>query len=130
MARTAAVKPWDGVKDAPPSARVPPDGRLDQAPQSEDCLSLNIWGARKARQISRDGVDCTAAGFFGGTGSQDGPNAGNGIVAHGRHPGHHQLSPGVFGFFAHPELSAESSDHSSGNQAVLDQIAGTQMGEG
>src|SRR5262249_55802747 len=30
---------------------------------------------------------------------------------------------GVFGFFAHPELSAESGHHASGNYALLDQIA-------
>src|SRR5262249_5756995 len=30
---------------------------------------------------------------------------------------------GVFGFFAHPELTRESGHHSSGNYALLDQIA-------
>ena len=33
---------------------------------------------------------------------------------------------GVFGFFAHPELTAESEHHSSGNYALLDQIAALQ----
>jgi para-nitrobenzyl esterase len=33
---------------------------------------------------------------------------------------------GVFGFFAHPELSAESGHHASGNYALLDQIAAMQ----
>jgi para-nitrobenzyl esterase len=30
---------------------------------------------------------------------------------------------GVFGFFAHPELTAESSHHASGNYGLMDQIA-------
>jgi len=30
---------------------------------------------------------------------------------------------GIFGFFAHPELTRESSHHVSGNYALLDQIA-------
>ena len=30
---------------------------------------------------------------------------------------------GVFGFFAHPELTTESATHASGNYAFLDQIA-------
>src|SRR5205814_7735233 len=30
---------------------------------------------------------------------------------------------GVFGFFAHPELTAESAHHSAGNYGLLDQIA-------
>ena len=33
---------------------------------------------------------------------------------------------GIFGFFAHPELSAESGHHASGNYALLDQIAALQ----
>src|SRR6202050_756057 len=33
---------------------------------------------------------------------------------------------GVFGFFAHPELTAESTHHSSGNYGFLDQIAALQ----
>jgi para-nitrobenzyl esterase len=33
---------------------------------------------------------------------------------------------GVFGFLAHPELSAESANHVSGNYALLDMIAGLQ----
>ena len=30
---------------------------------------------------------------------------------------------GVFGFFAHPELTKESPQHASGNQGLLDQVA-------
>src|SRR5207342_1767825 len=33
---------------------------------------------------------------------------------------------GIFGFFAHPDLSAESGHHASGNYALLDQIAALQ----
>ena len=33
---------------------------------------------------------------------------------------------GVFGFYSHPELSKESSNHSSGNYGLLDQLAALQ----
>jgi para-nitrobenzyl esterase len=33
---------------------------------------------------------------------------------------------GVFGFFAHPELTKESPQHASGNQGLLDQVAALQ----
>ena len=35
---------------------------------------------------------------------------------------------GVFGFFAHPELTRESPHHASGNYGLLDQIAGAPVG--
>ena len=33
---------------------------------------------------------------------------------------------GIFGFFSHPELSAESPQHASGNYALMDQTAALQ----
>ena len=36
---------------------------------------------------------------------------------------------GIFGFLSHPELTAESPHHSSGNYALMDQIAASELGE-
>ena len=33
---------------------------------------------------------------------------------------------GVFGFYAHPELTAESKHHASGNYGLMDQVAALQ----
>jgi para-nitrobenzyl esterase len=33
---------------------------------------------------------------------------------------------GIFGFMAHPDLTAESPQHASGNYGLLDQVAGLQ----
>jgi para-nitrobenzyl esterase len=62
-------------------------------------------------------------GFHGGSGSQMGPDAGNGIVAHDVILVTINYRLGVLGFLAHPELSAESPNKGSGNQGILDQIA-------
>ena len=35
---------------------------------------------------------------------------------------------GVFGFYAHPELTAESKHHASGNYGLMDQVAALQVG--
>ncbi len=117
------VKPWDGVKQTTefgPVCRQNVD--WIKAPQSEDCLSLNIWAPAKPGKYPVM-VWIHGGGFFGGTGSQDGPDAGNGIVAHDVILVTINYRLGVFGFFAHPDLTAESPDHSSGNQGILDQIA-------
>jgi para-nitrobenzyl esterase len=61
-------------------------------------------------------------GFYGGTGSQpqfDGKN----LAQHGAVVVTLNYRLGIFGFFAHPELSAESPQHTSGNQGIEDQIA-------
>jgi para-nitrobenzyl esterase len=93
---------------------------------SEDCLYLNIWTpAKSAKDRLPVMVWIHGGGFtrgFGGTSSYNGEvlaRKGAVIVTI-----NYRL--GVFGFFAHPELSAESGHHASGNYALLDQIAALQ----
>jgi len=90
---------------------------------SEDCLFLNIW-----TPAPRPGANLPVVmfihggGFSGGAGDvavYDGANlAGKGLVVVTIN---YRL--GVFGFLAHPDLTAESEHHSSGNYGLLDQIA-------
>src|SRR4051794_39648 len=90
---------------------------------SEDCLYLNVWTPAKT-----DGEQLPVliyfygGGFVAGDGSEpryDGESmARRGIVAV---TVNYRL--GVFGFFAHPELTKESPQHASGNQGLLDQSA-------
>lgn len=90
---------------------------------SEDCLYLNVWtptlraGAKLPVLMFIHG-----GAFTGGAGDvavYDGENlARKGLIVVTIN---YRL--GVFGFLAHPGLTAESDHHSSGNYGLLDQIA-------
>ncbi len=89
----------------------------------EDCLYLNVWTpATTADDHLPVLVYYFGGGYVAGDGSEpryDGASmARRGIVAL---TVNYRLN--VFGFFAHPELTQESSHHASGNYALLDQIA-------
>ncbi len=88
---------------------------------SEDCLYLNVWTPAKSDQERLPVlVYFYGGGFVAGDGSEaryDGESmARKGIVAV---TVNYRL--GVFGFFAHPELTKESPNKASGNYGVLDQ---------
>lgn len=90
---------------------------------SEDCLYLNIWSPAKTGEDHLPVyVFIYGGGFTSGAGDvsiYDGENlAKKGIVVVNMN-----YRVGVFGFLAHPELTAESPHHSSGNYAFLDQLA-------
>ncbi len=90
---------------------------------SEDCLYLNVWTPAKDRREKLPVlVYFYGGGFVAGDGSEpryDGESmARKGIVAL---TVNYRL--GVFGFFAHPELTRESPRHASGNYGLLDQNA-------
>ncbi|MBK5279050.1 MAG: carboxylesterase family protein [Bacteroidia bacterium] len=91
---------------------------------SEDCLYLNVWTpAKRATTGLPVLVYFYGGGFVAGDGSEpryDGANmAKKGIVVV---TVNYRL--GIFGFFAHPELSKEASYKGSGNYGLLDQQAG------
>src|SRR5262249_22704422 len=90
---------------------------------SEDCLYLNVWTpAKSANERLPVLVYFFGGGFIAGDGSEpryDGESmASRGIVAL---TVNYRL--GVFGFFAHPQLTKESPHHASGNYGLLDQHA-------
>ena len=126
---------WQGVRQATEfsnacwQTQYPAAAAIYQAklpPLSEDCLYLNIWTpAKSAKDRLPVMVWIHGGGFtrgFAGTRSYDGEvlaRKGAVIVTI-----NYRL--GIFGFFAHPALSAESGHHASGNYALLDQIAALQ----
>jgi para-nitrobenzyl esterase len=90
---------------------------------SEDCLYLNVWTPAKSDSERLP----VLVYFFGG-----GMNAGDGSEP--RYDGETLAKKGivavtvnyrltVFGFMAHPELTAEAPYHASGNYGLLDQNA-------
>jgi para-nitrobenzyl esterase len=90
---------------------------------SEDCLYLNIWTpASSAKKKLPVLVWIYGGGFTSGSGAcpiYDGEDlAQEGIVYV-----NFNYRVGIFGFLAHPELTAESGSSSSGNYGLMDQIA-------
>lgn len=123
------VKNWDGVRKAaqfgPRSMQAPIFGDMGfrSNGMSEDCLYLNVWTpARSGKERLPVLVYFYGGGFVAGDGSEpryDGESmAAKGMVAV---TVNYRL--GVFGFLAHPELTAESPHHASGNYGLLDQAA-------
>lgn len=92
-------------------------------PLSEDCLYLNVWSGAGSKDAKLPVmVWIHGGGLTRGSGSTsiyDGVSlAKKGVVVVTIN---YRL--GVFGYLAHPDLSAESEHNSSGNYGVLDQIA-------
>ncbi len=93
---------------------------------SEDCLYLNVWmPAKHSSEKLPVLVYFYGGGFVGGDGSEyryDGDSmAQKGIITITI-----SYRLGILGFFSHPELTAESPNHASGNYGLLDQNAALQ----
>ncbi|HEY1341444.1 MAG TPA: carboxylesterase family protein [Bryobacteraceae bacterium] len=90
---------------------------------SEDCLYLNVWtGAKSATERRPVYV------YIYGGGNTEGSGAvpvydGEGLAKKGIVVVTVNYRLGILGFFTHPELTAESDVHASGNYALLDLIA-------
>ena len=90
---------------------------------SEDCLNLNVWTPAKDKHAKLPVmVWIFGGGFVAGAASeprQDGQYlAHKGVVVVSMN---YRL--GIFGFFAHPDLAAESPQHAAGNYGLMDQTA-------
>ncbi|HTW38963.1 MAG TPA: carboxylesterase family protein [Steroidobacteraceae bacterium] len=117
---------WTGVRPARQFGSECMQGRRravrGTAPaMSEDCLYLNVWAPRRARELPVM-VWVHGGGFFAGSGSQplyDGADlARRGVVVVTLN---YRL--GRFGFFAHPALARENPSEPIGNYGLMDQIA-------
>lgn len=120
---------WEGVLETkefgndPMQPSVFGDMNFRGSAKSEDCLYLNIW---TAAEYTEDALPVliyfNGGGLMAGSGSEpryDGAAIAKkgviGVTANYRE--------GVFGFIAHPELTAEASYKGSGNYGFLDQVA-------
>jgi len=125
-------KPWNGVRDAkkfgaPCAQNIAGDwNKHDAESSSEDCLYLNVmtpqWSVKKPLPVM---FWIHGGANTGGTASSELYKDGT-LVEHGIVLVTANYRLGVFGFLAHPELTRESAHHSSGNYALLDQIAALQ----
>ncbi|MFT4075972.1 MAG: carboxylesterase family protein [Asticcacaulis sp.] len=116
------VVPWDGAKAATAfSPACAPNADWLPNAKSEDCLYLNVWAPENAKDLPVI-MWIHGGGYYGGTAGQPVFDGGN-LAKHGAIVVTINYRLGIFGFFAHPELTAESPDHASGNQGIEDQIA-------
>ena len=127
----APVPAWDGVRTAdrwgPRCAQSDRLGPLDplNSRMDEDCLYLNVWTPAKAAAALPVMVWIHGGSNTNGAASQpeyDGAR----LARHGVLLVSINYRLDIFGFLAHPELTAESANRSSGNYALLDQIAALQ----
>jgi para-nitrobenzyl esterase len=133
--------PWRGVRDAtkPASACAQDAAGLDSfirplasaygvtyasepISSSEDCLYLNVW----APQWPAHGALPVMVWLHGGSNAMGSGSQsmydGSSLAAHGVVVVTINYRLGIFGFFSHPALTAESPHHSSGNYGLLDQL--------
>lgn len=125
------AEPWTGVRKAdafgPRCLQNPVfSDMIFRDRQDEDCLYLNVWAPADAAGKKLPVMFWIhGGGFQAGSASeprQDGTKlAQKGVVVVSAN---HRL--GVFGFFAHPRLTAESETKTSGNYGLLDMIAALQ----
>jgi para-nitrobenzyl esterase len=127
---------WDGVRAADTfsancmqraagGGTFPPyGGDRSASMMGEDCLYLNIYTAAASGAAKQPVMVWIHGGAW---------TSGAGAIYHGEDLARKGVVVvtvnyrlGVFGFLAHPELTRESPHHSSGNYALLDQIAALQ----
>jgi len=118
------VARWDTVIQADTFGPDPVQAWGDPEGKSEDCLYLNVWTPAK---FTNDRIPVLVWIYGGGF------NGGATSYYNGEHLSRKGVvlvsiayRVGQLGFMAHPELSAESPDHVSGNYGLLDMIAGLQ----
>jgi para-nitrobenzyl esterase len=140
-----AVAAWKGVRDAtipshpcsqslegvdtfiaPLAATYGITYQPQQLDPSEDCLYLNVWSTHLDA-----GAHLPVMVWIHGGSNRVGSGAENGydgssLASRGVVVVTINYRLGVMGFFAHPELTAESPHRSSGNYGILDQIAALQ----
>lgn len=117
----APVVPWEGTLEATEygSNCMQGSGRGDM---DEDCLFLNVWTQREKTELQPVMVWIHGGGYTGGSGS-GGSYVGTHLAERGVVAVTINYRLNVFGFMAHPELSAESPYGGSGNYGLMDAVA-------
>jgi para-nitrobenzyl esterase len=117
---------WEGVLDASKFAPGPIQGGNPPSGKSEDCLYLNIWTPAKFTNERIPVLVWIYGGGFGAGSTAERNYSGENLAKKGVVLVSIAYRVGQLGFLAHPELSAESPNHVSGNYGLLDMIAGLQ----
>ena len=120
---------WQGVREAkefgpnPMQEPIFGDMNFGTKANSEDCLYLNIWTpAKTMKEHLPVLIYFNGGGLMAGSGSEP-RYAGDAMARKGIISITANYREGIFGFFAHPQLSKETSYKGSGNYGFMDQVA-------
>ena len=133
------MDPWDGIYKADHFADIPMmyvqpgteegdfynkelNPTADELPMSEDCLYLNIWTPAESPDEKLPVLFYIHGGGFTAGYSYEMEFDGERVARKGVIMVTVGYRLNVFGFFAHPELSAEDPDAPKGNYGVTDQM--------
>ena len=123
---------WQGVREAkefgpnPMQEPIFGDMNFGTKANSEDCLYLNIWTpAKTMKEHLPVLIYFNGGGLMAGSGSEP-RYAGDAMAREGIISITANYREGIFGFFAHPQLSKETSYKGSGNYGFMDQVAAIQ----
>jgi para-nitrobenzyl esterase len=126
------VKPWSGVRPAVEfgarciQGKVFDDIVARGKGMSEDCLSATVWTpAHSAAEKLPVYLWFYGGGFAAGSGDEPRYD-GESLAKHGIVVVNANYRLGIFGYYAHPELTKESPHKASGNYGLLDQVAALQ----
>jgi para-nitrobenzyl esterase len=127
------VEPWDGIHKADTWGTRCMQGDMFGGPiqtrdaaMGEDCLYLNVWApAKRGAEPLPVLVVFYGGGFAAGSASEPRTD-GEWLARQGIVVVQPNYRLGLFGFLAHPELTAEAGGRGSGNYGMLDQVAALQ----
>lgn len=132
------MQPWTDVKkcvqfSASPAQAAPApfmywseEFLIPKEPISEDCLYLNVWSPSVKATSKLPVLVYIYGGGFRSGGTACPIYDGTAMARKGILFVSINYRVGLFGFMAHPQLSAEAPYHHSGNYGILDLIAGLQ----
>lgn len=132
------VKPWNGTLtcdkfSASPFQNTPAPFMMwteefiaPPEPLSEDCLYLNVWTPANSTKEKLPVLMWIYGGGFVSGSSACAIYDGEALAKQGIIFVSINYRVGVFGFFSHPDLTKESGKNSSGNYALMDQLAALQ----
>ncbi len=117
---------WEGLRQATSFAPGPMQFGNPPSGKSEDCLYLNVWTPAKSAGDRIPVLVWIYGGGFNAGATSEKVYSGEKLAEKGVVLVSISYRVGQLGFLAHPELSAESPHHASGNYGLLDMIAGLQ----
>jgi para-nitrobenzyl esterase len=123
------ASPWAGVRSAQAfgyhciQSATYDDMQFHDTGASEDCLTLNVWTPAGAKPGSLPVMVWIYGGGFAAGGTSEHRQDGQFLAHRNVVIVSMNYRLGIFGFFVHPGLTAESPHHASGNYGLMDECA-------